>query len=370
MLIDDNIANLKIGKNALMDSYDVFTAPSAKKMFELLEHNKPALILLDIDMPEMDGYEAIKILKENPETRNMPVIFLTGKSDAEDEVKGLSLGAVDYISKPFSPIILHKRVEMQILIQSQQKILDQQRKELESFNSNLQKMVAEKTRTVLELQNAVLKTMADLVEYRDYVTGGHLERVQSYLKILVQGLMDSGLYAEITRNWDIDLLLQSSQLHDIGKISIDDSILRKKSQLTPEEFEKMKQHTTLGVKIIEKIEAESSSCDFLNYAKIFASTHHEKWDGTGYPNGLSGENIPLLGLLLAITDVYDALTSKRPYKDPLSHEEAAQIIISKKGSHFSPILVEVFVMVSNKFREVQLSFSEEEIFSPNNENDP
>ncbi|MDR2192899.1 MAG: response regulator [Treponema sp.] len=357
MLVDDNIANLKIGKNALMEFYDVFTVPSAKKMFELLERNKPALILLDVDMPDMDGYEAIKILKEKPDTLKIPVIFLTGKSEVEDEVKGLTLGAIDYISKPFSPFILRKRIEVHILVNSQREVLEKQRKELQEFNSNLQKLVNEKTKTVVELQNAVLKTMADIVECRDDVTGGHIERVQAYLKILVEGLIERKLYEHITGHWDVELLLLSSQLHDIGKIGISDSVLQKKTALNEEEYEIMKQHTTLGVKVIEKIEAESSACDFLAYAKIFAGTHHERWDGTGYPKGLAGEDIPLLGRLLAIADVYDAITSKRPYKKALTHDKAMRLIMSGKGRHFSPDLIDLFAEVAGIFAATQNGFA-------------
>ncbi|MDR1072497.1 MAG: response regulator [Treponema sp.] len=353
MIVDDSIANLKIGKNALMSLYNVFTVPSAKKMFELLERNKPALILLDIDMPDMDGYEAIKLLKENPDTLKIPVIFLTGKSEIEDEVKGLTLGAIDYISKPFSPFILRKRVEVHILVNSQQEVLEKQRKELQEFNDNLQNLVAEKTKTVVELQNAVLKTMADIVDCRDDVTGGHNERVQAYLKILVDGLIERKLYESITQNWDVDLLLLSSQLHDIGKIGISDSVLQKKDALNEEEYEIMKGHTTLGVGVIEKIEAKSSACDFLEYAKIFAGTHHERWDGAGYPQGLSGESIPLLGRLLAIADVYDAITSKRPYKKALSHDKAMRLITAGKGTHFAPDLIDLFEKVADKFAATQ-----------------
>ncbi|MDR0707920.1 MAG: response regulator [Treponema sp.] len=357
MIVDDSIANLKIGKNALMSFYNVFTVPSAKKMFELLERNKPALILLDIDMPDMDGYEAIKLLKENPDTLKIPVIFLTGKSEIEDEVKGLTLGAIDYISKPFSPFILRKRVEAHILVNSQQEVLEKQQKELQDFNDNLQNLVAEKTKTVVELQNAVLKTMADIVDCRDDVTGGHNERVQAYLKILVESLIERKLYEDITQYWDVGLLLLSSQLHDIGKIGISDSVLQKKDALNEEEYEIMKRHTTLGVRVIEKIEAKSSACDFLEYAKIFAGTHHERWDGAGYPHGLSGESIPLLGRLLAIADVYDAITSQRPYKKALAHDKAVKLIIAEKGSHFAPDLIDLFEEAASKFAATQNDFA-------------
>jgi putative two-component system response regulator len=349
MIVDDNVANLRIAKNSLYDTYDVFTVPSAARMFDLLERNKPELILLDIDMPEMNGYEAIKILKKRPDTRDILIIFLTGKSDSESELEGLSLGAVDYISKPFMPLLLQKRIELHLTVEEQKRTLEAQQAELKNFNDNLKAMVEEKTKKVLELQSAILKTVADLVESRDDITGGHVERTQHGLKMLLDGLDEMGLYTEQRQDWDIDLMLQSSQLHDVGKIAIMDSILNKPGQLTPEEFEEIKKHTTLGVQIIEKIESNTSESEFLKYAKIFAGTHQEKWDGSGYPMGLAGEEIPLQGRLMAIADVYDALVSKRPYKNAFPHEDAVRIILEGRGKHFDPLLVDVFERVADRF---------------------
>jgi putative two-component system response regulator len=357
MIVDDNIANLKIAKIALSDIFDVFTVPSAAKMFDLLERNTPALILLDIDMPEMDGYAAIKVLKGNPDTRDIPVIFLTAKSDSESELEGLTLGAIDYISKPFSPPLLRKRVEVHLMVESQKhkleaqaRTLEEQRARLQNFNENLQRMVEEKTGKVLELQSAILQTVADLVESRDDITGGHVERTQHGLSVMVAALEDLGLYREQMEDWDIPLLLQSSQLHDVGKISISDHILNKPGKLTPEEFDEMKRHTTFGVAIIEKIEISTPESDFLRHAKIFAGTHQEKWDGSGYPAGLSGEDIPLQGRLMAIADVYDALVSERPYKKAFSHVEAVRIIVESRGTHFDPVLTDVFQQVADQFQ--------------------
>jgi putative two-component system response regulator len=356
MIVDDNIANLRIAKNSLADTYDIFTVPSAAKMFDLLQRNKPELILLDIDMPEMNGYEAIKILKEHPATKDILVIFLTGKSDSESELEGLSLGAVDYISKPFMPPLLKKRIELHLTVEEQNRKLEEQARvlkehqaELREFNENLQRMVEEKTGKVVELQRAILKTVADLVESRDDITGGHVERTQRGLRVLIEGLEDLGLYREQIQGWDKDLMLQSSQLHDVGKIAIMDNILNKPGRLTPDEFEEIKKHTTLGVRIIEKIESNTSESEFLKYAKVFAGTHQEKWDGTGYPMGLAGEDIPLQGRLMAIADVYDALVSDRPYKKAFSHEEAVRIILDGKGTHFDPVLVDVFEQVADQF---------------------
>jgi len=344
ILVDDNPANLRIGKNVLSEKYTVATAPSAEKMFTLLENNKPAMIMLDIDMPKMNGYEAIKLLKSKPETKDIPVIFLTGKTESDDEITGLSLGAIDYITKPFQPALLLTRIEVHLLVEAQ-------KKELQYFNENLQRMVKEKTQSVMELQNALLKTMAELVECRDDITGGHIERTQHGIKILLEEIEKSGIYAEETKGWDLDLLLQSSQLHDVGKISINDVILKKPTKLNKQEFDEMKKHAAFGERIIEKIETLAKESDFLKYAKIFAASHHEKWDGTGYPRGLKGDEIPLLGRIMAIADVYDALTSMRPYKEAFSHEEAVRIITNSSGTQFDPVLIELFIKNADRFNQ-------------------
>jgi len=343
ILVDDNPANLRIGKNVLAEKYTVATCPSAEKMFGLLENNNPAMILLDVDMPEMNGYEAIKILKSKPETKDIPVVFLTARTESDDELEGLSLGAIDYITKPFQPPLLLKRIEVHLLVESQ-------RKELQYFNENLQKMVEEKTQSVIELQNALLKTMAELVECRDDITGGHIERTQRGIKILFEEIEKSGVYLDEAKDWDVNLLLQSCQLHDVGKISIDDSILKKPGKLNEEEFNIMKKHVSFGEKIIEKIETLTKESDFLKYAKIFAASHHEKWDGSGYPRGLKEDKIPLLGRIMAIADVYDALTSVRPYKEAFNHDEAVRIITEGSGTQFDPSLVAVFINTAGLFK--------------------
>jgi putative two-component system response regulator len=347
ILVDDNPSNLRAGKNVLSEKYEVYTAPSAAKLFGLLADDiKPAIILLDIDMPGMNGYEAIKILKSKNETKDTPVIFLTAKTDTENELEGLDLGAIDYITKPFMPPLLLKRIEVHLLVEAQKKTLESQQRELKNFNDNLQKMVDEKTKTVLELQDAILKTVADLVESRDDITGGHIERTRRGVELLVEALRDHPRFGKEISAWDIKLLLQSSQLHDVGKIAISDRILQKPGRLDREEFEEMKKHAAFGVQIIERIEASTSVSDFLKYAKIFAGTHHEKWDGSGYPHGLAGENIPLQGRIMALADVYDALVSERPYKKAFSHAEAVKIIEEGKGTQFDPALTEIFIRKS------------------------
>jgi len=350
LLVDDNPTNLRLGMNVLSEKYDVATAPSADKMFTLLENLSPDMILLDIDMPGMTGYDALILLKEKEGTKDIPVIFVTARVDYDDELMGLTLGAIDYITKPFQPRLLLKRIEVHLLVEDQKKILERQTNELQNFNDNLQKMVDQKTQNVLDLQNALLKTMAELVECRDDITGGHIERTQKGLKIILEEIESSGSYSTETKGWDQKLLLQSCQLHDVGKISIDDNILKKPGKLTDEEFELMKKHASFGEEIIEKIQALTKESEFLTYAKIFAANHHEKWDGTGYPRGLKEFEIPLLGRIMAIVDVYDALISERPYKKAFSHEEAVNIISEGRGRQFDPDLVEVFIRSAEQFR--------------------
>ncbi|MDR0562142.1 MAG: response regulator [Spirochaetaceae bacterium] len=345
MLVDDDITNLTVGKNALIEKYDVFTIPSGEKLFKMLDKVIPDMILLDVDMPGMNGYDVISALKKRENAANIPVIFLTAQNDDGSELRGLSLGAIDYITKPFSPLLLLKRIEVHLLVESQ-------KRELTEYNTNLQNMVREKTCEVVSLQNAILRTVAELVESRDAITGSHIERTERYLKILVEALKKENLHQEEIAHWDTDILFRSAQLHDVGKIAIKDYILFKPEKLNEEEFEEMKKHTTFGVQVIEKIGESTSERIFLEHAKIFAGTHHEKWDGTGYPNGLKGVEIPLQGRLMAIVDVYDALLSERPYKKAFTHDEAVAIIKGNSGIHFDPELVDLFISVSGKFAAI------------------
>jgi len=344
ILVDDNPINLKLAKNSLIGKYDVFTVPSAEKLFELLEKTMADIILLEIMMSEMSGYDVIKVLKNNPKTADIPVIFLTSKSDTNSQLEGFVQGAVDFISKPFSPQLLLKRVDVHVLVESQ-------KKELEHINQNLQYLAEEKTEEIQELQNAILKTMSNLVEYRDNITWDHVVHSEFLLKLLTEEMIRQNVYCEEVKDWDMKQFYQSSQLYDVGKIAIRDNILLKPAKLTAEEFNEMKRHTFFGERVIEKIQESTKENAFLTHAKIMAGTHHEKWDGTGYPRGLQGNKIPLQGRLLAVVDVYDALISERPYKKPFSPEEALEIIKQGSGSHFDPVLAKTFAGLARYFLE-------------------
>ncbi|MCL2164385.1 MAG: response regulator [Oscillospiraceae bacterium] len=352
--VDDNIVNLRVGYDVLSEAYDVFTMSSGAKLFKMLERHTPDLILLDIEMPELNGYDTIKLLKAKDETKYIPVIFLTARSHGEDELQGLSLGAVDYIAKPFSPALLLKRIEMHLLVESQKKELEAQKQELIKFNSSLLEMVEAKTKAVVELQNAVMNTFAELIECRDIITGSHIGRTQEYLRILLEALQNHPAYYREIEKWDTMLILQSAQLHDVGKIAIKDSILQKPDKLAEEEYEIIKTHVAFGERIIEKIMSNTSERVFLEQARILVCTHHEKWDGTGYPKGLKGREIPLLGRMMAIVDVYDALISDRPYKKAYNHQDVVRIITEGEGTQFDPELIKVFLNVNEKFEAITL----------------
>jgi putative two-component system response regulator len=342
ILVDDSPIILKLARNALMSRYDVFTVPSAGKLFQFLERTIPDLILLDILMPDVNGYEAIEILKKNEKTADIPVIFLTSKSDTESDMDGLALGAADYITKPFPPRLLLKRVDVHMLVETQ-------RRELKKLGGNLMKMAEEKAGDALRLHKAALKIISDLVEFRKDITCGHVGRVEHFLGLLLDEMKREGTYRDTLCAWDAGALLQSSQLHDIGKISVSDSILLKPGRLTDDDFDEVKKHAAFGEAIIEKIQRSAGESVFLAHAKIMAGTHHERWDGTGYPRGMAGSGIPLQGRMMAIADVYDALVSERPYKKAFTHEQAVEIIRSDGGRQFDPVITEVFVNAADRF---------------------
>ena len=344
-LVDDDVTNLTIGHNILSSIYNAVTISSGARLMKMLDKLTPDMILLDVDMPAMSGFESIRLIKEKEKFSSIPIIFVTARNDSDSELVGLSLGAVDYIVKPFSPPILLKRIEVHLL-------LEEQRKELLKFNSSLKEMVDEKTEAVVELQNAMLQVIAEISDFRDDSLSDHITRTKNYLGILIDAALKSDEYKGRTSNWDVDLLLQSSQLHDIGKLGINESILMKSSNLTNDEFEEIKKHTLVCERILDKVKKNTNQHDFFELAKMFAGTHHERWDGTGYPNGLKGEDIPLESRLMAIADVYDTLVQARPYRPAYSHDEAVEIIKGESGSHFDPGLVKLFLMSSDRFKDV------------------
>ena len=339
-VVDDSDTNLSMAKEALKEHYRVMTLPSAAKMFTLLEKVTPDLILLDIEMPEMDGFEALRHLKENNTLANIPVIFLTSMTDAEVEVRGFQLGVIDFVTKPFSAPVLINRIKTHLDIDE---VIRERTLQLKKKTVQLQ-----------NLQNAIIFSFADMVENRDKGTGGHVERTTAYIKILIDAMLEKGIYSDEICDFNFDLFVSSARLHDVGKIAISDLILNKAGKLTDEEFEIMKTHAAEGERIIDQISSRTDDVEFLCNAKLFAGYHHERWDGKGYPHKLAGENIPLHGRIMAIADVYDALVSERPYKKAFTPDEAVKIIMEGSGTQFDPILADMFYQVRDKLAAVKI----------------
>jgi putative two-component system response regulator len=332
-IVDDSDTNLSMAEAVLEDQYTVMTVPSAAKMFSLLEKMTPDLILLDIEMPDMDGFEALQKLKSSNKWSNIPVIFLTGRNDPTVEVHGFQIGAVDFITKPFSAPVLLNRIKTHL---------------------DIDEIIRDRTAQLNRLQNNIVAVLADMVENRDKGTGGHIERTSMYIKILIDEMKNYHVYESEIADWDDEKVISSARMHDLGKISITDMIVNKPGKLTEDEYEIIKSHAIEGERIIDKIISRTGEGEFLHNAKLFAGSHHERWDGSGYPRGLKGEEIPLQGRIMAIVDVYDALVSERPYKKAFTDEEAVKIIMDKSGAYYDPKITEVFYKVRDIFKTVRI----------------
>jgi len=354
LAIDDTLANIDVVKGVLAQDYLVQAALSGKVALKIIEKQQPDLILLDIMMPEMDGFEVCRVLKSQEKTKDIPIIFLTAKVQVVDETKGLALGAVDYITKPISPPILKERVKNHLILQASKEMLERQ-------NEILEERVIERTSQLGELQDVAMVAMGALAESRDPETGNHIRRTQRYVKVLAVEVAKHEQYQEFLTPDVITSLYKSAPLHDIGKVGVADSILLKPGKLTDEEFTEMKQHTTYGRDALSAAEGSINSADnFLVFAKEIAYSHQEKWNGSGYPEGLAGCDIPLSARLMAVADVYDALISKRVYKPAFSHDKAVDIITEGKGSHFEPLLVECFLAIAEDFKQIAQEFADKE----------
>lgn len=353
LVVDDTPDNLSLMSGLLKDQYRVKLANSGEKALKAVQgDNPPDLILLDIMMPGMSGHEVCQVLKADPATRHIPVIFLTAMTGMEDEEKGLALGAADYITKPISPPILMARVKTQLENKAMADFLRDQA-------SFLQAEVARQTQMVRAVQDATVLAMASLAETRDSDTGNHIRRTQFYVQALANKLKTHPRFSAFLTDEMIDLLFKTAPLHDIGKVGIPDRILLKPGRFTPEEFEIMKTHTTLGRDAIEHAEAALSvPVEFLKVAKQIAYGHQEKWDGSGYPEGDSGDDIPIPARLMAVADVYDALISRRVYKEGMPHEKAVGIIQEGSGSHFDPDIVEAFMAIQDEFRAIATRYAD------------
>jgi len=355
LIVDDTPDNLTLMNGLLKGDYRTKVANNGERALAIAATlPMPDLILLDIMMPGIDGYEVCRRLKADQRTMDIPVIFLTAKNEVEDEQMGFDVGCVDYITKPISPPIVLARVKTHLLLKSARDFLKDQ-------NAFLEAEVARRTREVQTVQDVTIMAMGSLAETRDNETGNHIRRTQRYVQALAKKLQTNGKFARHLDDATVDMLYKSAPLHDIGKVGIPDHILLKPGKLTPEEFEVMKTHTTLGRDAIlaaEKLLDTPSS--FLQHAREIAHYHQEKWDGSGYPEGLKGEQIPISARLMAIADVYDALISRRVYKPAMPHDKAVEIIREGRGKHFDPDMTDAFLEVAEQFREIATVFMDDE----------
>jgi len=353
LVVDDTPENLSLMSVLLKDRYKVKVANSGERALKIAgAETPPDLILLDIMMPEIDGYEVCRRLKADRATREIPVIFLTAKTETADEQRGLELGAVDYITKPVSPPIVLARVKTHLLVKATQDFLKDQ-------NAFLEAEVARRTREVQAIQDVTILALASLAETRDNDTGNHIRRTQFYVKTLADHLM---MHPRFTAELDEQIIIRlykSAPLHDIGKVGIPDAILLKPGKLDPDEFNVMKGHSVLGYEAIDHAEKRLGlDVEFLMMAKEIAHCHHEKWDGSGYPQGIGGDDIPLSARIMAVADVYDALICRRVYKAPMPHEQAIAIIQNGAGSHFDPDIVDAFMDINEHLRAIAEQFAD------------
>ena len=345
LIVDDERFYINVLVELLKSKYKLYIAKSAEQALKRIADNQPDLILLDIMMPEKDGYQACLEIKNNPAWVDIPIIFLTGKTDQESEQKAFNYGAVDFISKPVTPATVLARIKTQLSLLNS-------RQSLEHQNHLLEQKVRERTREIELIQDAAIYSLSMLAEARDQETGEHIQRTQQFVRALAKKLQANPKYSDVLDDHTINLLFKSAPLHDIGKIAVPDTILKKPGPLTAEETIEMQKHTTYGGDAIKNAEKLSGSSSFLKLAREIAYSHQEKWDGSGYPEGLKQQQIPLSARLMAIADVYDALVNKRIYKPAYSHNEAVNYIKQQKGLHFDPDIVDAFIEIETDFEQI------------------
>ncbi len=343
LVVDDLVENTRLLENFLNPrGYDVMAVHSGQEALDVVAVNPPDVILLDLMMPGMDGFEVCRRLKQSLETHHIPIIIITGVPEKEANVRALDAGADDFLVKPFDAVLLSARIRNSLRSKMLQDQIFQYQRQLEEANENLEQKVRERTTQLAHTQQVAVFSLAKLSESRDTETGAHLERIRAYIRTIAQELVSNGYCACEDGAAFVEELYISSPLHDIGKVGIPDRILLKPGRLTPEEFEIMKTHTVIGGDTLQAADLEAGRDSFLSTGRDIAYFHHERWDGKGYPKGLAETEIPLSARITAVCDVYDALTSKRPYKEPFSHEKSRQIIIEGRGTQFDPAVVDAF----------------------------
>lgn len=346
LVVDDVPANLTLLAGILKEGgYRVRPFPRGAMALAAVEHDPPDLIMLDITMPEMDGYEVCRRLKAHSVLRDIPVIFISALSETMDKVKAFEVGGVDYVTKPFQMAEVLARITTHL--------------KLRQYQRNLEQMVAEQVQEISAAQMNTILALSKLAESRDDDTGQHLERVQAFCRVLATALRDSSPYTEQIDDTFIYNLVHAGPLHDVGKVGIPDAILLKPGKLTADEFAIMKTHTTIGAQTLDAVRLMYPRNAFIEMGMVIAHYHHEQWDGTGYPEGLAGADIPLAARIMAVADIYDALRSKRCYKEAFSHETSRSIIIQGSGSHIDPVLVDAFLRVADTFNQIRSQMNDD-----------
>jgi putative two-component system response regulator len=347
MVVDDNPANLKLMEGMLrLGGYEVRSFPGGAMALAAASENPPDLILLDIDMPEMTGYEVCERLKANPRLCEIPVIFLSAMNGREDRLRAFRSGGVDYVSKPFQFEEVQARVDAHVKLRRLQR-------KIENDNFLLQELVAIQVRRIADAHAETLFAIAKLAETRDDETGKHVERVQALCRLLAVGLSEQPRYKTIVSRVWIDNIFYASPLHDIGKVAMPDRIFLKPGPLTPAELGVMRIHTLLGAKTLQSVHDKYPDNDFIEMGIEIARSHHEWWNGTGYPDGLAGEEIPLCARVVAVADCYDALRSRRSYKPAFPHDRTCAMILLESGTHFDPAVLAVFSELADTFRDAR-----------------
>lgn len=361
LIVDDNEMNRDLLLRRLGSSgYQLAAAENGKEALEIMQQQSFDLVLLDIMMPVMDGYETLEVMQKDEVLQRIPVIMITALDDVDCAVRCIEMGAVDYVTKPFNPVLLKARVGASL---ERKRLSDQEqrhREEIEHNNKDLSDEVRAKIREISESQLAAIFAMSKLAESRDPETGEHLERMREYCRLLSEQLSRMPRYRSIIDREFVDNIYAASPLHDIGKVGIEDRVLLKPGSLTDDEWVLMKQHPIIGAETLREVDRQHPGNAFIHTGIDIAEGHHEKWNGTGYPYGRSGEDIPLVARILALGDVYDALTSKRCYKDAFSHEKSRSIIQEGSGSHFDPDVVLAFFETEDEFMRVKMDHKDSE----------
>jgi len=346
LLVDDQVENLQILSDILESKgHEVLPVMSGKLAIETAEENPPDLVLLDVMMPEMDGFEVCRRLKAHPALNHIPIIFVSGLNDTAYKLGGFQAGGVDYITKPFHIEEVLARVETHLTLQ-------RMRHELARYNLYLEDLVQKKVQEISDSQLATILALSKLAESRDDVTGEHIERTRMFCKIIAEELRNRSQYPEEVSESFIETIFHAAPLHDIGKVGIPDSFLLKADRLTSEEFEVLKSHALIGAKTLQTVHDQYPQNAIINMGISLARSHHEKWDGSGYPDRLKGEEIPLSARIMAVADVYDGLRSKRLYKEALTHDKCRNIILEESGKQFDPAVVDAFLARETEIADV------------------